>query len=844
MIQSASILPLTEVFTWGRAILPGSSLTTVNTGAPVDVVGYRKRDQELAYRDIVLGALLTQVVIQVGDVWHFRARRPQLPATVSGEIFYDHSDAPATVSAPGSVDHVTNSSVPIDALTTDRDLYARDLILHESLRRAASILLENPIDPLVPGLAASEAWSVAEGVRKVLASVGYNLPLDVALFKSPDVDLAARDNQLAVFIAQLQQEVSDIFARAGRLLVKTPGQEPDTYVLTSETDEAKVWSAFPLLPDGRLTVRYDKTRQTVSWLGEQPIASNPAPQGMTIPVAGGDLTVIGSSPTVADAEFFRQKAARLNTRPYVDRIVFQTSSPELYLTGGGLYQPSSVLLPIPGQLLFSLPILIPAGCTRVGLHVMPTKFISVLGFLNRTRQADGTAVMLAAAGNVTFDVPLPIARVLMQVDITDKTARTSAFALEITANGNLVFDGAFTFNEAPGTSVLTQAFELDNSEADAAGPVTIVIAWRGGAGQLTINQLLFTTPLVGDDLTYSVSLQVGANQPTSPVQVMGVAERQDVVWFDTLVAATTPNPVLGVSFQGGNNAALVVNAYDLRIFDLRAALPNPAAYEPHKMSLALKALGSVGRAWGQSLATSPADPSTIVDGVATWDGAANARWLSMIEAKEPRLLQAFSIAGPGDIGRPALIPDGLTLADDGVTVLSNQPVGRQRPTYQLLQAWMLGFDARVAGSDFWPQADAGCASIGSLNAIIVTADFDWALTLPSTGNGYITFLSSVSRLTGSPDGDSFTAYTINNAGPSGGTVKQTVTLTAGLDNLNVGAHYTLTLSLSRALVTGGSAADYVVEIPVTSTAKSMSVTLPTIEAPVGYQVGVQSATFA
>ncbi len=124
--------------------------------------------------------------------------------------------------------------------------------------------------------------------------------------------------------------------------------------------------------------------------------------------------MLGSVPTVSDAEFFRQKSARLHTRSYTDRIIFQTSSPELYLVQGGIYQPSAVLLPTPGQLIFSLPILVPSGCARIGLLIQPSRFVSILGFLNEARSANGTAVNLPAnpiseselaAG--TFSIPLP-----------------------------------------------------------------------------------------------------------------------------------------------------------------------------------------------------------------------------------------------------------------------------------------------------------------------------------------------------------------------------------------------------------------------------------------------------
>lgn len=847
MIQSASILPLVEVMDWGRAVPPSTLLTPVNLPAGVDIASYRRRDQELAYRDLILGALLTQVVIQVGDVWQFQPLRPQLPATVVGDLAYSTTDAPTAPAAPGSVTLVVNSSVPKDAITTDQHLYARDLVLHDSLQQAASILTDTPISSLVT-LSPSDAWSLAEGLRTQLACAGFNLPLNPELFTKPDRDLAERDNQLATFISQLQGALANIFARATRLLVKPPGQEPETYVLTVDTDEVRTWSAFPLLPDGRLQVSYDKATQTVTWLGEQPVAANPAPQALAVPVAGGELTVLGSVPTAPDSEFYRQKAARLHTRSYTDRTVFQTSAPEFYLTSGGIYQPSSVLLPVPGQLLFSLPIVIPSGCVRVGLLVQPSRFISILGFLNRDRSADGTAVTLSAPGSITYDIPLPRGRSLLQLEITDLTAATPAFDLEITLDDDLVFDGAFTFNRTAGTAVLTQSFELVYEPEDSNGndltsaTAVIVVRWLGGAGQFTLNRLLFTSPAPADEaISYSLQAQIGPNRPTTSVDLVGVAERQDVVWFDTLVPTTLINPVFGITYQGGQKAALYVHGYDLRVFDLQSALPDPAGYEPHKSALAFRALACLQQVWKTALLTSPTDPRTFVDDVATWDAPANARWIAMlVAAGETRLASAFVAAAPGDIGRPALVPDGLVLDADGVTVLAPLPLAQLAPTFRTLQAWMLEFNPRVAGPDFWPQNDAGCASSGALSSTTVTAAFDWALTLPSEGTGYITGLTSVSSLTGAPNGTSFTAYSITNTGPGGGVVQQIVTLTVLLANLNLGASYDLTLTLNRQLTSGGTITPYTVVVSVTATATSMAVELPAIVAPDGYQVFVQS----
>lgn len=848
MIQSASILPITERMAWGRAVQPGAVMTPVSASSPVDVAAYRDRDQELAYRDLILASLISQVAIGIGDVWQFVAPRMQLPAAVSGDLLFSSLDAPGGASFPGAVNHVNYNSIPLDAAVTDQQLYARDVVLYESLRRAAGILSEIDFNALAPNMAPSEAWSLADGVKRVLASVGFNLPLDVNLFRDPDTDLTARDNQLAAFVARIQLAMADVFSRAGRLYVRAPGREAETYVLTTSTDSERIWSAWPLLPNGRLQVRYDCATKTVTWLGEEPAASNPVPQALTVPVAGGNLEVISTTPAKPDSEFFRQKASRLLTRPYADRVIFQTGSPQLYVTSGGLYQPDSILLTNPataGNAVFSLPIIIPAGCVRVGVHVVPSRYITVLGFLNRTRQADGTAVTLTAAGILYYDLPLPAGRLRLSLEITDKTAATSAFDIEVTAAGNLAFDGAFTFNQTPGTAVTTQEFEVDVA---SAGTVTLGIRWFGGSGQFTLNQLNFTVQANPDSsIIYSTGIALGAPQASPAVTLCGVPERPDVIWFDTVVPVTTTSPLLGFTWSGGDGLALYVSGYDIRVFDPKVALPNAESYEPHKAALASAALNSACDAYAAALTAGLADPRTPDDTYGyIWDADANNAWLSaMMLNGEPRLLNAFQAASPGDIGRPALVPPGLIPAERGEVTIASLPKDQLAPKFVALQAWMLPFRPRVAGPDFWPMSEAGAASLGSsLSGITVNADFTWALSLPLVEQAYVSAMTAVSKVYGSPDGTEFVAYTIPNAGPAGGALAQTVDLVIGLTNTLLNATYTVTVNTTVEPVSGGSPVNDSIVLTVQATGSTMSVVVPTITATSGYKVTVLSATLS
>jgi hypothetical protein len=849
MIQSASILPITERLSWGRAVPPGDTLTPVSASGPVDVVAYRNRDQELAYRDLIVASLIAKVAVGIGDVWQFATARPQIPAAVAGELIYSGADAPAGASPAGPVTHVNNASIPLDAAYVDQQLYARDIVLYEALRRTAEVLEDVPLTALAPTLTASEAWSLADGVQRTLASVGFNLPLNVDLFRQPDTDLAGRDNQLAAFIARLQLAMADVFSRATRLYVRAPGREAEVYALVTATATERLWKAYPLLPTGRLQIRYDVATKTVVWLGEEPVAANPVPQALTVPVAGGNLSVVASVPARPDSEFYRQKAARLLTRPYADRVIFQTGSPQLYVVSGGLYQPDSILLTNPttaGNAVFSLPLLVPPGCVRVGVHLVLSRYLTVLGFLNRTRVADGTAVTLTAAGTIYYDLPLPAGRLRMSLELTDKTAATPAFDVEVTAGSNLAFDGAFTFNQAPGTAVTTQEFELD---VTTPGTVTIAIRWLGGAGQLTLNQLNLVTAADPDaSTTYSVGVALGAYQPSPSLTLSGVPERPDVVWFDTLVPDTDPAPLLGFTWSGGGGLALYISGYDLRVFDPKAALPDAAGYEPHKATLAAAALDRARDAYAAALAAGFTDPRTPDDTYGyVWDATANNAWLTaMLTNGEPRLLNAFQAAGPGDVGRPALVPPGLIPAARGEVVVASLPVAQLAPSFVALQAWMLPFRPRVAGPDFWPMSEAACASLGaSLTAISTTADFSWALELPVTGQTYISAMTAVSRIYGSPDGAEFVAYTIPNAGPGGGALAQTVDLVVGVVNAVLNVTYTITLdTLVEPVDESSPGTSDAIVVTFQATATTMEVAVPTITATSGYKVTVLSATLS
>ena len=153
MLEGALPLPLKDRLDWGRAKAPGDLLTQVSTTSPLDfvqndaslgtaeILKYAERDRELAYRDLAVGLAESRVALKISTVWNFKADRPRLPAVVVDGIKVDDADLDANAHDQSSVVYTVPSSLPQDALTTDKRLYERDFILYQALAKTSEDIL-------------------------------------------------------------------------------------------------------------------------------------------------------------------------------------------------------------------------------------------------------------------------------------------------------------------------------------------------------------------------------------------------------------------------------------------------------------------------------------------------------------------------------------------------------------------------------------------------------------------------------------------------------------------------------------------------------------------------------
>jgi hypothetical protein len=368
------------------------------------------------------------------------------------------------------------------------------------------------------------------------------------------------------------------------------------------------------------------------------------------------------------------------------------------------------------------------------------------------------------------------------------------------------------------------------------------VNWFGTSGQLTINEVQVTTVLpVNTPVTYDISASVGTvASPTT--QFYGIPERLDCIWLDVFNTSQQVLPKIAINWFGSAGIALYVYAFDLRWYQGMTLIQNAPLYESHKRALLEQALDSVTQSWIEvaPLLSEVRTPSSNYGYV--WDTSANQRWINALTIAQPRLSLAFQVAGPGDLGRPALIPDGLVPSSDGTgTILATNATPLLTPYLRVCQPWMIDFGCLVAGPDFWPTLTRAAAQ--QTGAVLVAPNFTYTIINPLVGGVSITNLTSVDSIVGLPEGDSFSAYSLLNAGPGGGYNSQSVTLTVWATNLSTGTTYTITVTMSVTTVPGGVVTTTQVTTFVASTA-TMGVPLPTIVAAPNTIVQVMSATIA
>lgn len=485
-LESALVIALRETIKWQSAVVTDAgTLTPVSPALPFDALVYQERDRQLAYRDLIVGAAVVEVSVQVGDVWNYAVLKPTLQGPAPFTLPFTASEA-GTFSS--QVRHVTNVSIPYDAARyADADLYGRDSLVYEVLARACASTF---LDPSIPRIDSSgsvipntSVWSLAQG-QDVSADINTALPLNRDLFKLPDRNLADRDNQLAGYVARLAQVLKNPFEHALRLYIQveahgTVQREPDVYVLTSDDGTNRVFQTEPALP-GANQITYNFHANTLQWVRER-VDEVHVPQiyAMAIPGIefGQTIETLAEVPERKDPQYWRGKAGQLNPEgvDVEDTAIFLDSTNNNAVSGG-ITQYGSASFTVPGIVTFNLSGSLGAGDYRVSVLAKPNSRVEIAGAQN-VSNTSGTL------GGATFEIDVP----------SGSIANKTYFVKDgdgIVYNGSAYFPGdnfngttvAPTYAQSGVVASTVRQYSLTFGLALPAGPWTVKMEYTNLSG--------------------------------------------------------------------------------------------------------------------------------------------------------------------------------------------------------------------------------------------------------------------------------------------------------------------------------------------------------------------------
>jgi hypothetical protein len=687
-------------------------LTQIDPYDSFDWQKYSDRDAELLGRDHIVAAATVKVASEAAMVFGSRVDRPtQLDLTPTS--LPDNSiDRILQIPPNGTVQMVVPSSVPFDAVRADQDLYDRDLILHETLARTSAIFVTPPIISSGTSVGTiGDTWSYADA-DPVTHGINPVLRLDVDLFKSPDRALAFNDNGLGVYVANIGNFLKNPFAKAEQLLISVAGtgtlaMEPEVYVHDESQDTAttRTWVAEPKL-DGRFKIVYDVDTELLRWY---PPDSNlihiPQPQpfvndgtSITGP-QGSEISFVVDTMERKDSAFYAYKASQIMTQTRV--LSQQCLFSGAYSAGidqGNLVHNVQITLSNSVRLQ-SIPAL-PASTVYVGFTVVPQSFYEILGCQFPQLSADTDGGGLFPAGTATtaqFPVQLLAGNYQLEITYTNYGGDTpSDFPVYISLGGSLITSSPLVFGSDGNVDgdPVTQAFNVlsDGTLGD------LVILWSGSATSTSQLKILKIRIVSFDTSALSMKLSAQLLDSNTVVdsttfEFNGLRNRPDcvVVKFTAPSSVTNPNVIVGL-VNNANLTAMAINQIQVSIYEGVTPTPNADGYSGYPMSMLSRAFDCVSDSF--AAINDYTDPRQSE----SWTTESTQIWLAQIVSQESRLYSAFRVGGPLDVGRPALIPNGIRYSVSTGTIAASS--ADTRPELLSATAWMLTQRFLVADDPF------------------------------------------------------------------------------------------------------------------------------------------------
>jgi hypothetical protein len=518
-LESALVIQLVDSIKWGAALPPVNTstgtLTGVDPGQPFDVTQYARRDREFQHRDMVNAAAVAKVSVYAQTVWAGTVVSPMLQGVTavtdaSGTNVtlppIDPTQIGSTPISNTEVRYVLNSNVPFDSIqVTDKDLYGRDLLLYETLARAATIFPNNPpvvsLDPNQTTVGSTAVWATAQGTDTLLVP-NSSSALNQALFVGPDSYLANKDNQVAAYVSRVCQALKNPFDFATRIYVEVTGadaREVETYTLTNNVFQSGLvyasgeqvtfagtwfqavnttndfppsgnWAGIPqstvrqFLAEPALSSRnrilYDTQLKTLQWFREtQDTVHQPQIVGFYVPgvLPGQTIHTVASVPEQKDAQFYRQKASRVclvsgtwSNEQIIAPTITQGGTNST-VTGGlaTIFQNSKqATLMIPDHITANFKnIICQSGSYALNCLVRPSSTVEIAGGDNlqgSLDSLDGGVDFIPVTGTTfNWQIPLPAGGWQMVIEFANYgTAAAASFPIKAFQNSQAVLSSA------------------------------------------------------------------------------------------------------------------------------------------------------------------------------------------------------------------------------------------------------------------------------------------------------------------------------------------------------------------------------------------------------------------
>lgn len=582
MIDSAKVLSVDQSFTHSRFAVPGALLTQVTTSADFDILKFAERDKELSWRDLAVASSFLQVALETATVWSFPVDRPRISNVVAGTLAFVNNSSDRLGNAEGNVVHVLNSSIPSDAIFADKYLYNRDAVLHEVIVRASRVIKGINLTALFPSLTPVVAWSKAEGAKSD-AGVALSKPLDTGMFKTPDQNLAERDNQLAGYVARLVHALMNPFEVANRLLVEVVGtssRAPEVYSLLSSNDAQRVWGAEPALSN-RMRIVYDRNFKTLRWVDESPLASHipqPIPIALTTSgtaagtlqfsgIAVGQQVVVRSeSPVSPTVDSMRVKSGKVNFPGTLELDGSSFPSPvSYYLTAYPVAEYNDVVMLATGHNARFVLGAVTAGSYRVSVLIKPDKEFDLLGARNWSGMTGVYPGADCPGGqSIDYRLSLPSGSWRLRMEYTASTAGIVTFGGDAVSPAQSVAVGS--------GSGITTYVGLNSSPLG-----TLRITVPPGIANLYIKRFMVESLATEETCDYGFTAIIeGGHSKYAVAEFCGKNKRTDVMSFDFTVDTTVSPMYLSITMTGQT----VPIPIRLKSFQVQAAeiqVPTPDA---------------------------------------------------------------------------------------------------------------------------------------------------------------------------------------------------------------------------------------------------------------------------